>query len=97
MTWNGASPGPAELSVGDAVDNVPGVPLLGPKLARELLEKYDTLDNVLNHAAEVSGVLAGRAQQSQQASQAQIDSAVGQRQVELALHRHAVATGDPDA
>lgn len=41
--------------VGDAVDNVPGVPLIGPKLARELLEKYDTLDSVLDHAAEVSG------------------------------------------
>jgi DNA polymerase-1 len=41
--------------VGDAVDNVPGVPLIGPKLARELLEKYETLDRVLDHAEEVSG------------------------------------------
>ncbi len=41
--------------VGDSVDNVPGVPLIGPKLARELLEKYDTLDEVLDHADEVSG------------------------------------------
>lgn len=41
--------------VGDKVDNVPGVPLIGPKLARELLEKYDTLENVLDHAAEVPG------------------------------------------
>jgi DNA polymerase-1 len=41
--------------VGDKVDNVPGVPLIGPKLARELLEKYDTLENVLDHAADVSG------------------------------------------
>jgi DNA polymerase-1 len=41
--------------VGDAVDNVPGVPLIGPKLARELLEKYGTLQSVLDHAGEVSG------------------------------------------
>ncbi|MEQ8784998.1 MAG: DNA polymerase I [Pirellulaceae bacterium] len=41
--------------VGDSVDNVPGVPLIGPKLARELLGKYDTLENVLAHADEVSG------------------------------------------
>ena len=41
--------------VGDSVDNVPGVPLIGPKLARELLEKYDTLEDVLEHAAEVPG------------------------------------------
>ena len=41
--------------VGDKVDNVPGVPLIGPKIAAELLQKYDTLDRVLEHAEEVSG------------------------------------------
>jgi DNA polymerase I len=41
--------------VGDPVDHVPGVPLIGPKLARELLQKYDTLDAVLDHAHEVAG------------------------------------------
>ena len=41
--------------VGDAVDNVPGVPLIGPKLARQLLEAYGTLEGVLDHAAEVPG------------------------------------------
>jgi DNA polymerase I len=41
--------------VGDKVDNVPGVPLIGPKLAKELLEKYGTLENVLDHADEVPG------------------------------------------
>jgi DNA polymerase-1 len=41
--------------VGDSVDDVPGVPLIGPKIARELLEKYDTLERVLEHANEVSG------------------------------------------
>ena len=41
--------------VGDPTDNIPGVPLIGPKMARQLLEKYDTLDEVLNRAGEVSG------------------------------------------
>ena len=41
--------------VGDKVDNVPGVPLIGPKIAQELLAKYDTLEAVLDHAHEVSG------------------------------------------
>jgi len=41
--------------VGDKVDNVPGVPLIGPKIAADLLQKYDTLDQVLDHAEEVSG------------------------------------------
>ena len=41
--------------VGDKVDNVPGVPLIGPKLAQELLSKYETLESVLDHAEDVSG------------------------------------------
>ncbi len=41
--------------VGDAVDNVPGVPLIGPKIAKELLAEHGTLENVLAHAEEVSG------------------------------------------
>jgi DNA polymerase-1 len=41
--------------VGDPTDNIPGVPLIGPKLAQELLMKYGTLDAVLDHAGEVSG------------------------------------------
>ena len=36
--------------VGDSVDNIPGVPLIGPKAARELLETYGTLDAVLEAA-----------------------------------------------
>lgn len=41
--------------VGDKVDNVPGVPGIGLKTAQQLLEVYGTLDNLLEHAAEVPG------------------------------------------
>lgn len=41
--------------VGDSVDNVPGVPLIGPKFAQALLEQYGTLEAVLDHAGEVAG------------------------------------------
>ena len=41
--------------VGDSVDNVPGVPLVGPKKARALLEKFGTLEEVLAHADEAPG------------------------------------------
>ncbi len=44
--------------VGDAVDNVPGVPMIGPKFARQLLEQYGTLESVLDHAADVAGANA---------------------------------------
>jgi len=41
--------------VGDAVDNVPGVPGIGPKGATELLAVHGSLDAILAHADEVSG------------------------------------------
>lgn len=44
-----------QAMVGDPVDNVPGIPLIGPKAAKELLEKYGTLESILDHANEVSG------------------------------------------
>jgi DNA polymerase-1 len=39
--------------VGDSVDNVPGVPLIGPKIARELLATYGTLDALFERVAEL--------------------------------------------
>ena len=39
--------------VGDSVDNVPGVPLIGPKIAGEYLQKFDTLDQLLARADEL--------------------------------------------
>src|SRR3954470_20834906 len=41
--------------VGDKIDNVPGVPGIGPKTAAQLLETYGTLDNLLEHVGEVPG------------------------------------------
>ena len=42
---------------GDAVDNVPGVPKVGPKTAAKWLGQYGTLDAVIGHAGEISGVV----------------------------------------
>jgi DNA polymerase-1 len=39
--------------VGDSVDNIPGVPLVGPKVAGEWLAKFDTLENLLARADEL--------------------------------------------
>ncbi len=41
--------------VGDASDNVPGVAGFGPKTAIQLLEKYQTLENILAHSDEIGG------------------------------------------
>ncbi len=41
--------------VGDSVDNVPGVPMVGPKKATALLEQFGSLDEVLSNADKVKG------------------------------------------
>ena len=41
--------------VGDSVDNVPGVPLVGPKKATALIQQWGTLDEVLAHADAAPG------------------------------------------
>src|SRR5262249_9792784 len=42
---------------GDAIDNVPGVPKVGPKTAAKWLMQYGTLDAVIANAHEVQGVV----------------------------------------
>ncbi len=43
--------------VGDSVDNVPGVEKVGPKTAVKWLGQYQTLDNIIENANEVGGVV----------------------------------------
>lgn len=40
---------------GDASDNIPGVPSIGPKTATTLINKYQTLDGLYENAHEVKG------------------------------------------
>jgi DNA polymerase-1 len=40
--------------VGDATDNVPGIPGIGEKTAAKLIQKYGTADNLLNHLDELT-------------------------------------------
>lgn len=41
--------------VGDPTDNVPGVPLIGPKLAKQLLNDFETLEGVFANIDSISG------------------------------------------
>jgi DNA polymerase-1 len=43
--------------IGDTSDNVPGVEKVGPKTAVKWLTQYGTLDNILAHADEITGVV----------------------------------------
>ena len=43
--------------VGDTVDNVPGVPKVGPKTAAKWLQQYGSLDALVAQAHEIKGVV----------------------------------------
>ena len=43
--------------IGDAVDNVPGVPKAGPKTANKWLAEFGNLDNLMANADQVKGVV----------------------------------------
>ena len=43
--------------IGDAVDNVPGVPKAGPKTANKWLAEFGDLDNLMANADQVKGVV----------------------------------------
>lgn len=41
--------------MGDASDNIPGVPGIGPKTAQKLIAEYDSVENLLQHSNELKG------------------------------------------
>src|SRR3569833_3023789 len=41
--------------VGDSSDNIPGIEKVGPKTAAKWLNQYQTLDNLVTNAAQISG------------------------------------------
>jgi len=41
--------------IGDTVDNVPGVPKVGPKTAAKWLQQYGSLENLIRHADAIKG------------------------------------------
>ena len=43
------------ILVGDSVDNIPGVPKVGPKTAAKWLNDYGSLDEIVKHADEFKG------------------------------------------
>ena len=50
--------------IGDKVDNVPGVQGCGPKTAVKWLDKYETLDGIIDNASDVGGKISERLQEA---------------------------------
>lgn len=51
--------------MGDPSDNIPGVPGVGEKTAVKLLQTYETLENILEHKAEISGKLGEKIRENE--------------------------------
>lgn len=82
--------------VGDTSDNVKGVPMIGPKTAVKLLNDYGSLDNIVQHAAEIKGKVG----ENLRASIAQLPLTKKlvtiKDDVELTLKPHDLVCGDPN-
>ncbi len=51
---------------GDTSDNVPGIPGVGEKTAKQLLDKYGSLENILQNAHEIPGKLGQNIQSNKE-------------------------------
>ena len=50
--------------MGDSIDNIPGVPKVGPKTAAKWLNQYGSLDGVIEHANQIKGKVGENLRQS---------------------------------
>jgi DNA polymerase-1 len=82
--------------IGDAIDNIPGVDKVGPKTACKWIEKYGSLEGVLAHAGEITGLagenLRGMADWLPRAR----ELLTIKRDVDLKMSLHDLAEGKPD-
>ncbi|MDR2107848.1 MAG: DNA polymerase I [Coriobacteriales bacterium] len=72
--------------MGDASDNIPGVPGVGPKTATKLLVEYGSMDAVLAHAEEIKGKLGEnlRANRDQALASREVATIIADVPLELA-------------
>ncbi len=69
---------------GDSVDNIPGVPGIGPKTACKLLEEFDTVENLLANLDKVSGKNQERLREF--AEQALLSKKLAKIDIEAPIH-----------
>lgn len=81
---------------GDAVDNVPGVPLIGEKTARELIRTYGDLDNLYAHIDEIKGKRGENLRSSKEQAYMSRGLVTLDCQVPVAIDYEAFAVKEPD-
>ncbi|HOY12522.1 MAG TPA: DNA polymerase I [Saprospiraceae bacterium] len=75
--------------IGDSVDNIPGVPGIGPKTAVTLLRDYGTLENVLANADNIKGKNGERLKEF--AEQALLSKRLATIKLDVPIHFNAEA------
>ena len=53
---------------GDSVDNIPGVPGVGPKTAQKLLDEYDSVEGIIENKNNIKGSVGLKIQENQQSA-----------------------------
>jgi DNA polymerase I len=81
---------------GDLSDNIPGVPGIGDKTARSLLEDYGTIDNIYEHIGELKGKMAANLVEYRDQLYTGRDLVTLRRDVSLDFDREACRYGEPD-
>ncbi len=81
---------------GDASDNIPGIPSIGEKRAKELIAQYDSIENLIAHSHELKGKMAENVKEFAQQGLLSKHLATITLDVPIALDEEALVTQEPD-
>jgi DNA polymerase-1 len=81
---------------GDAVDNIPGVPGVGEKTAKKLIQDYDNVEGVLAHVHELKGKMKERFEEFYEQARVSRRLATIDTEVPVAIEIEALVRNEPD-
>lgn len=82
--------------IGDPIDNVPGIPKVGPKTAAKWLTEYQSLDNIIQHADEIKGKVGENLREHLKELPLGRQLVTVKTDVELPFHPEDLKPSDPD-
>jgi len=82
--------------MGDTVDNIPGVPKVGPKTAAKWLGIYDTLDELISKADEIKGKVGESLRDNLEQLPLSRELTTIKRDVELPVSAATIAMAEPN-
>ncbi len=80
---------------GDAVDNIPGIPGIGEKTAKKLIQQYHTVEGIIEHSHELKGKLKENVENFAQQGMISKRLATIQLDVPIELHEEDLLVEEP--